>query len=102
TRPRAEPVSPEEEIERVIPVIKQLRAQSEVMISIDTSKAAVAEAAVEAGASIVNDVTGGRGDPEMMKFIARRGVGFVVMHMQGTPRTMQIDPHYADVVSEVA
>jgi dihydropteroate synthase len=102
TRPRAEPVSPEQELERVIPVIKELRAQSDVMISIDTSKVAVADAAVEAGASIVNDVTGGRGDPEMMKFIASRDVGFVVMHMQGAPRTMQIEPHYADVASEVA
>ncbi len=102
TRPRAEPVSPEEELRRVIDVIKQLRANSDVVISIDTSKAEVAEAAIDSGAAIVNDVTGGRGDAAMMKSIAKRGVGFIVMHMQGTPRTMQIDPHYKDVVSEVA
>jgi dihydropteroate synthase len=102
TRPRAEPVSPEEELRRVIDVIKQLRARSDVVISIDTSKAEVAEAAIDSGAAIVNDVTGGRGDAAMMKSIAKRGVGFIVMHMQGTPRTMQIDPQYKDVVSEVA
>jgi dihydropteroate synthase len=102
TRPRAEPVSPEEELRRVIDVIKQLRARSDVVISIDTSKAEVAEAAIDSGASIVNDVTGGRGDATMMKLVAKRGVAFIVMHMQGTPRTMQIDPHYKDVVSDVA
>ena len=102
TRPRAEPVSPEEELRRVIDVIKQLRARSDVVISIDTSKAAVAEAAIDTGASIVNDVTGGRADAAMMKLVAKRGVGFIVMHMQGTPKTMQIDPRYKDVVGEVA
>ena len=102
TRPRAEPVRPEEELRRVLPVIEQLRRRSEVMISIDTSKAVVADAAVNAGASIVNDVTGGRGDREMLRLVGQRGVGFIVMHMQGTPQTMQIDPQYADVVSEVA
>jgi dihydropteroate synthase len=102
TRPRAEPVSPEEELRRVIDVIKELRGRSEVVISIDTSKAEVAEAAIDSGASIVNDVSGGRGDATMMTLVANRGVGFIVMHMQGTPRTMQIDPHYKDVVSDVA
>ena len=102
TRPRADPVSPEEELRRVIDVIKQLRSRSDVVISIDTSKAAVAEAAIDGGASIVNDVTGGRGDAAMLKLVAQRRVGLIVMHMQGTPRTMQIDPHYNDVVGEVA
>jgi dihydropteroate synthase len=102
TRPRSEPVSLEEELRRAIDVIKALRARSDVVISIDTSKAAVAEAAIDSGASIVNDVTGGRGDAAMMKLVAKRGVGFIVMHMQGTPRTMQIDPRYKDVVGEVA
>jgi dihydropteroate synthase len=102
TRPRAEPVSPEEELRRVIPVIERLRRKSNVIISIDTSKAAVAEAAIDAGVHVVNDVTGGRGDGAMMQLIARHGVGFIVMHMQGTPRTMQIDPHYEDVVTEVS
>jgi dihydropteroate synthase len=102
TRPGAEPVSAEQEAERVIPVIKKLRAQSDVFISIDTSKAAVAEAALDAGAVIINDVTGGRGDTEMMPLIARRGAAVVIMHMQGTPQTMQIAPHYHEVVAEVA
>ena len=102
TRPRAEPVSLEEELLRVIPVIEQLRDKTEKMISIDTSKSAVANAAVDAGANIVNDVTGGRGDPAMLDVVRRRGVGFVVMHMQGTPQTMQVAPRYDDVVSEVS
>jgi dihydropteroate synthase len=102
TRPRAEPVSSKEELRRVIPVIEQLRKRTEVIISIDTSKAEVAEAAIDAGATIVNDVTGGRNDKSMLRLVARQGTGFIVMHMQGTPATMQIDPHYVDVVSEVA
>ena len=102
TRPRAEPVSLEEELLRTIPVIEQLRAKTGNMISIDTSKSAVAEAALSAGADIVNDVTGGRGDAEMLKTVQSRKAGFVVMHMQGTPRTMQTDPQYDDVVSEVS
>jgi len=102
TRPRAEAVSPEEELRRVIPVIEQLRQKTDVMISIDTSKAAVAEAAIDAGAAVVNDVTGGRGDGAMLQLAARHGVGFIVMHMQGTPRTMQIDPQYEDVVTDVS
>jgi len=102
TRPRAEPVSPEEELRRVIDVIKQLRARTDAIISIDTSKAEVAEPAIDNGAAIVNDVTGGRGHDGMIKLIAKRRVGFIIMHMQGTPRTMQIDPHYQDVVSEVS
>jgi dihydropteroate synthase len=102
TRPRAERVTAKEELARVLPVIQQIRSRSDVMISIDTSKATVAEAAIDAGAAIVNDVTGGRADSGMLQLIAARGVGFIVMHMQGTPQTMQIDPRYDDVVLEVA
>ena len=102
TRPGAEAVSAQEEIARVLPVIEKLRETMPVFISIDTSKADVARAALDAGASIINDVTGGRGDPEMMRLAAERGAGFIVMHMQGTPRTMQAAPHYDEVVSEVA
>ena len=100
TRPGAEPVSVDEELRRVIPVIESLRG-SDTFISIDTSKSEVARMALEAGASIINDVTGGRGDTEMMALVAKRNAGFVIMHMQGEPRTMQVDPHYDDVVSEV-
>lgn len=102
TRPGAEAVSAEEELRRVLPVIAKLRENVSASISIDTSKADVARAALKAGASIINDVTGGRGDPEMMPLAAECGAGFIIMHMQGTPRTMQAAPHYDDVVREVA
>jgi dihydropteroate synthase len=101
TRPGAEPISTDEEANRVLPVIENLRGRTDVLVSIDTAKAVVANAALDAGASIVNDVTGGRGDVEMMSLIGRRGAAFIIMHMQGTPATMQIAPHYIDVVSEV-
>jgi dihydropteroate synthase len=102
TRPGAEAISPGEELRRVIPVIEQLRRKSEVIISIDTSKAEVARAAIGAGASIVNDVTGGRADQEMMPLIAETRSGYIIMHMQGTPQTMQVAPRYTDVVLEIA
>ena len=102
TRPGAESVGVEEELRRVVPVIRDLRARSGVLISIDTSKAAVAKAAVEAGADIVNDITALLGDPAMPEVAARSGAGVVLMHMQGEPRTMQKCPHYTDVVAEVA
>jgi dihydropteroate synthase len=102
TRPGAESVAAEEELRRVVPVIKELRAKIEIFVSIDTSKAHVARAAIEAGASIVNDVTGGKADKEMMPLVAENKAAFIIMHMQGNPRTMQIEPHYIDVVSEVA
>lgn len=102
TRPGAQAVPAEEELDRVIPVIERLRAKIDIVISIDTAKAAVAEAALKSGASIVNDVTGGRGDERMMPLIAKQKAAFIIMHMQGNPRTMQADPHYDDVVSEVA
>ncbi len=101
TRPGAEPVPADEELRRVVPVIRALRRQSDILISIDTMKAAVAEAALEAGADIVNDVSGLRGDPEMTGICARSGAGVVIMHMQGTPQTMQAAPAYNDVVAEV-
>lgn len=102
TRPGAEAVSETEELERVIPVISRLRACCDALISTDTSKAEVARAALDAGASIINDITGGRGDEGMLPLAAERGCGFIIMHMQGTPRTMQQAPHYDDVVGEVA
>ena len=102
TRPGSERVAAEEEMRRVIHVIEKLRAKIDILISIDTSKAEVAHAAIQAGASIVNDVTGGRGDKEMMPLVAESKSGFIIVHMQGNPRTMQMEPRYTDVVSEVA
>lgn len=100
TRPGAEAVPHDEEMRRVIPVIERLVAGNS-QISVDTSKAAVAAAALEAGAGIVNDVTALRGDPEMAALCAERGATVVLMHMRGKPRTMQDDPRYEDVVAEV-
>lgn len=100
TRPGAAPVAAEEELRRVLPVIEGL-GQTGARISVDTAKAAVAEAALGAGASMVNDVTALRGDPEMAGLIAQAGADCCLMHMLGTPRTMQDDPRYVDVVSEV-
>jgi dihydropteroate synthase len=100
TRPGAEPVSVEEELRRVVPVIRGLSGAGP-RISVDTSKAAVAAAALDAGAEIVNDVTALRGDPEMAPLCAERGATVVLMHMLGEPRTMQEDPRYDDVVAEV-
>ncbi len=99
TRPGAPEVPAAEELRRVVPVVEGL-VSSGVRVSIDTSKARVAEAAVAAGASVVNDVTGLR-DPEMARVCAAGGVGVVLMHMQGDPRTMQLAPQYEDVVAEV-
>jgi dihydropteroate synthase len=100
TRPGAQSVSAEEELERVIPVVEQLADQG-LLISIDTSKPEVARAAIDAGARILNDVTA-CSSPGMAELVAETGVGVVLMHMKGTPREMQQDPHYDDVVSEVA
>jgi len=101
TRPGAEPLAAEEELRRVIPVIEKLRVKIDAVISIDTSKTQVARAAIQAGASIVNDVTGGRGDAEIMPLVAETKSAFIIMHMQGNPRTMQVEPRYVDVVVEV-
>jgi dihydropteroate synthase len=101
TRPGAEPVTAAEELERVLPVIEALATDGRVPVSVDTSKADVAAAALRAGARVVNDVTAGRGDPELLEVVAAADAGLVVMHMQGEPRTMQHHPHYDDVVGEV-
>jgi dihydropteroate synthase len=100
TRPGARAVSAEEELERVAPVLAGL-GDVDAAVSIDTSKAAVAESALEAGAEIVNDVTALRHDPALASVCAERGCVVVLMHMQGTPRTMQENPTYADVVDDV-
>jgi len=102
TRPGAEPVSAKEELKRVLPVIEELRAKIDISVSIDTSKSDVASAALDAGASIINDVTAGQGDEKMLPLAAKRKAAIVLMHMQGEPRTMQKNPHYKDVVAEVA
>ena len=101
TRPYAEEVSTQEELGRVLPVIERLAKQTTVPISIDTSSAAVARAAIDAGAEIINDVTGLTGDSEMLEVAVSTNVGVCAMHMQGTPQTMQDDPQYADVVAEI-
>jgi dihydropteroate synthase len=101
TRPGAQPVSLDEELRRVLPVIRELRKESDVPISIDTYKEAVARAALDAGADIVNDISALRFDPAMAALVAREGVPLILMHMQGVPRTMQREPHYRDVVGEV-
>jgi dihydropteroate synthase len=102
TRPGADPVPEREELDRVIPVIEGIRAHNGVVrVSIDTSKAAVAAAALDAGADYVNDVTALRGDPEMAALVAERGVDVCLMHMLGTPRTMQAEARYDDVVADV-
>lgn len=103
TRPGAPPIPADEEIRRVLPVIREvLGAAPDCVVSIDTSKAAVARAALDAGAVIVNDVTALRGDPAMAETVAAAGAGVVLMHMQGEPRTMQLAPRYEDVVAEIA
>ena len=102
THPGSQPVTVQEELRRVIPVIEDLHRKLDVPISIDTSKAEVARPAIEAGASIVNDVTGGRGDDQMLPLVAETKSAFILMHMQGTPRTMQIQPRYTDVVAEIS
>jgi dihydropteroate synthase len=101
-RPGSEPVTVDEQLRRVIPVIENLRRKLDVPISIDTSKAEVARAAINAGASIVNDITGGREDDQMLTLVAETKSAFIIMHMQGTPRTMQSEPRYTDVVAEIS
>lgn len=101
TRPGSEPVPVEEELRRVVPVIARLAPQVDIPISIDTSKAAVARAALDAGASVVNDITGLTGDPEMVPVCRDFAAGLVCMHMRGTPQTMQDDPRYEDVIAEI-
>jgi dihydropteroate synthase len=101
TRPGAPPVPLDEELARILPVVGPLCRQTTVPVSIDTSKAAVAQAALDAGAEIINDVTGLTGDPAMLEVARRSGAGVCVMHMRGTPQTMQDNPTYGDVAAEV-
>ena len=101
SRPGAQAVSEAEELDRVLPVIEGLRKEIALPISVDTYKSAVARAALDGGADIVNDVSALRFDPAMVGLIAQEKVPVILMHMQGTPRTMQVEPHYDDVVREV-
>jgi dihydropteroate synthase len=102
TRPGSDPVPADVELARVLPVVEALAARAGVPISIDTTKASVARAALAAGAAMVNDVSAFRGEPEMAAVVAEAGVPVCLMHMLGRPKTMQDDPRYDDVVSEVA
>ena len=103
TRPGADRVSEEAQLKRVIPVIRQLRQElpAELPVSIDTTSTLVAGAALEQGATIVNDISAGRDDPGMFSLVAKAGTPYIIMHMQGTPRTMQDNPRYNDVVAEI-
>src|SRR4051794_22915466 len=101
SRPGSQPVSLEDELARVVPVVRGLSGRLSIPISVDTTKAEVARQAMAAGAAIVNDITAGLGDPDMAAVAREAGAGVVLMHMQGTPATMQRSPTYADVVGEV-
>ncbi len=101
SRPGSQPVSEAEELKRVIPVIERLAGQVKVPISCDTCKSRVAEAALAAGASIINDISGFRFDPRMPEVVVKAGAGAIVMHMLGTPANMQHSPFYHDVVAEI-
>ncbi len=101
SRPGAEPIGTEEELRRLLPVLRGVRAQTGLPITIDTIRAATARAALDEGADAINDISAGTADPLLLDLAAERDCGLILMHMQGTPGTMQRDPHYADVVSEV-
>lgn len=101
TRPGAEQISSEDEMRRVIPVILKIKQKTRVPVSVDTYKAEVAKEALKAGANIVNDITGLQSDPKMADVIAEAGASVVIMHIKGTPRDMQSDPHYDDLMHEV-
>ncbi len=102
TRPGSDPVPPEEQLRRLAGVLRAMRGPAAgVPVSVDTSSARVAAAALDAGAVLVNDVTAGRGDPDLLPLVAERGAAVCLVHMRGTPRTMQADPRYGDVVAEV-
>ncbi|MBE0636710.1 dihydropteroate synthase [Candidatus Bipolaricaulota bacterium] len=101
SRPGADAISVEQELDRVIPVVRRLRAKSSILISVDTTKAAVARASLDAGADLVNDISALRFDPAMASTIAQAQAMVVLMHMQGTPQTMQQAPVYQDVVTDV-
>lgn len=101
SRPGAIPVSPEEEIRRTVPIIQAIRTEWDGLISIDTTKSSVAREALAAGADIVNDISALTSDPAMAAVCATSDCGIVLMHMQGNPTSMQLDPRYTDVVAEV-
>ena len=101
TRPGSDSVTVEEESRRVVPVVAGLRAKTKTLISVDTMKPDVAAAALDAGADIINDISSFRLDPRILDLAARKEAGFILMHMQGTPKTMQTHPHYEDVVGEI-
>jgi len=101
TRPGAKEISLAEELERVIPVVEQLHRQLSIPISVDTTRSAVAEAAVAAGASIINDISAGTFDPQMLSVVAKLGIPIVLMHLRGTPQTMQKLTNYQDLIGEI-
>ena len=101
TRPGAVPVSVDEELKRTISIIKSIRQQSDCLISIDTYKSPVAEAALDVGANLVNDISGLTFDEKMIDIVIDRKVPVILMHMKGTPRSMQVDPHYDNVIEEI-
>lgn len=101
TRPGSDPVPAGEEMRRVIPVISALRKKTDVFISIDTTKQDVAQAALDAGADIINDISSFRFDPRMLNLAAQNEAGLILMHMKGMPKTMQVDPFYEDLLEEI-
>jgi dihydropteroate synthase len=100
TRPGSEPVGADEQVARVVPIIRAVRERTDAVISVDTGLAAVAEAAIDSGANVINDIYGGTQDPGLLELAARRGVPVILMHMQGRPATMQVNPQYGDVMRE--
>jgi dihydropteroate synthase len=101
TRPGSEPIPADEELRRILPVVEALRKETKVLISVDTTKSEVAQTALAKGADIINDISAGRFDARVPAVAARSGAGLILMHMKGTPRTMQLSPHYEDVLAEV-
>jgi dihydropteroate synthase len=101
TKPGSDPVPTKEEFRRVVPVLKELRKKTDVLLSVDTNKADIARAAIDAGADIVNDVSSFRFDARMISLVAQQDVPVVLMHMKGTPKTMQLEPHYEDLLAEI-
>jgi len=101
SRPGSSPISAKEEKRRILPVVEVLKQKNGILVSVDTTKAEVAEAALAAGADIINDISAGRFDPRMLPLAAESGAALILMHMKGTPRTMQVAPHYDDLLGEV-
>ncbi len=102
TRPGAPDIGPDEEISRLLPVLKELRCRfPSVILSVDTWRSEIAKIAAEEGADMINDISGGTLDPSMLDYIATAGIPFIIMHIQGTPATMQVDPKYDDVIAEI-